>query len=51
MIVAVIGTGLIGGTLGRAFARAGHTTVYGSRHPEPETAADGADQAMEGRTA
>ncbi|GAA5023467.1 NADPH-dependent F420 reductase [Kitasatospora paranensis] len=33
MITAVIGTGFIGGTLGRAFARAGHPTVFGSRHP------------------
>jgi predicted dinucleotide-binding enzyme len=37
--VAVIGTGFIGGTLGRAFARAGHPTVFGSRHPEDDTAA------------
>lgn len=33
MHVAVIGTGFIGGTLGRAFARAGHATVFGSRTP------------------
>jgi predicted dinucleotide-binding enzyme len=31
--IAVIGTGFIGGTLGRAFARAGHPTVFGSRNP------------------
>jgi predicted dinucleotide-binding enzyme len=36
--VAVIGTGNIGGTLGRAFAAAGHAVVLGSRHPS-----DGAD--------
>jgi predicted dinucleotide-binding enzyme len=36
---AVIGTGFIGGTLGRAFARAGHPTVFGSRTPETDTAA------------
>ncbi len=33
MTIAVIGTGFIGGTLGRAFARAGHPTVFGSRRP------------------
>lgn len=39
MTVAVIGTGFIGGTVGRAFARAGHPTVFGSRSPETDTAA------------
>ena len=39
MNVAVIGTGFIGGTLGRAFARAGHPTAFGSRTPEADTAA------------
>lgn len=39
MNVAVIGTGSIGGTLGRAFARAGVPTVFGSRHPEDGGAA------------
>jgi predicted dinucleotide-binding enzyme len=33
MRIAVIGTGFIGGTLGRAFARAGHEVVFGSRRP------------------
>src|SRR3954453_16598195 len=33
MTTAVIGTGNIGGTLGRAFARAGIPTGFGSRHP------------------
>jgi 8-hydroxy-5-deazaflavin:NADPH oxidoreductase len=37
--VAVIGTGFIGGTLGRAFARAGLPTVFGSRTPTGDTAA------------
>jgi len=37
--IAIIGTGFIGGTLGRAFARAGHPTVFGSRTPETDTAA------------
>ncbi len=33
MRVAVIGTGNIGGTIGRAFARAGNDVVFGSRSP------------------
>jgi 8-hydroxy-5-deazaflavin:NADPH oxidoreductase len=36
---AVIGTGFIGGTIGRAFARAGLPTVFGSRHPADEDVA------------
>jgi predicted dinucleotide-binding enzyme len=36
MDVAVIGTGFIGGTLGRALARAGEHVVFGSRHPETD---------------
>jgi len=39
MTVAVIGTGFIGGTLGRAFARAGQPTVFGSRNPAADTVA------------
>jgi predicted dinucleotide-binding enzyme len=31
--VAVVGTGYIGGTLGRALARSGRRVVFGSRHP------------------
>ena len=43
MQVAIIGTGFIATTLGRALSEAGHTVVYGSRHPESEdTAAGGA---------
>jgi len=34
MRVAVIGTGFIGGTLGRALAEAGHRVIFGSRHPD-----------------
>src|SRR5262245_52902199 len=37
--VAVIGTGRIGGTLGRAFARAGHQVTFGTRGPAGGTAA------------
>jgi predicted dinucleotide-binding enzyme len=39
MTIAVIGTGFIGGTVGRAFARAGHHTVFGSRRPSEDTVA------------
>lgn len=39
MNIAVIGTGFIGGTLGRAFASAGLATVFGSRNPDDDTAA------------
>jgi predicted dinucleotide-binding enzyme len=31
--IAVVGTGFIGGILGRAFAGAGHEVVFASRHP------------------
>jgi 8-hydroxy-5-deazaflavin:NADPH oxidoreductase len=36
MDVAVIGTGFIGGILGRSLAEAGHQVVFGSRHPEDD---------------
>jgi predicted dinucleotide-binding enzyme len=39
MTTAVIGTGFIGGTLGRAFAAAGIPTVFGSRHPDDKSVA------------
>jgi predicted dinucleotide-binding enzyme len=39
MQVAVVGTGFIGGTLGRGFARAGHSVSFGSRHPEDDEVA------------
>ncbi|MGH3375266.1 MAG: NADPH-dependent F420 reductase [Actinoallomurus sp.] len=39
MTTAVIGAGFIGGTLGRAFASAGITTVLGSRTPGHHSAA------------
>lgn len=38
MNVAIVGAGFIGSTLGRAFSTAGHSVVFGSRHPEGETA-------------
>ena len=34
MQIAVIGSGFIGGILGRALARAGHDVTFGSRHPD-----------------
>jgi predicted dinucleotide-binding enzyme len=39
--IAVIGTGFIGGILGRALAGAGHHVTFGSRHPDDEAVADG----------
>jgi predicted dinucleotide-binding enzyme len=39
MRIAVIGTGNLGGTLGRAFAGAGHQVTFGSRHPDDDQAA------------
>jgi 8-hydroxy-5-deazaflavin:NADPH oxidoreductase len=39
MRIAVIGTGNIGGTLGRAFARAGHDVQFGSRSPGDDAVA------------
>ena len=41
MKIAVLGTGKIGGTLGRAFARAGHDVTFGSRDAGGETRAAG----------
>ncbi len=40
MDVAVIGTGFIGGTLGRALARSGHKVVFGSRNPADDSVAE-----------
>src|SRR4051794_28721917 len=34
MRIAIIGTGFIGGILGRALARSGHEVTFGSRHPD-----------------
>lgn len=39
MEIAVIGSGNIGGTLGRALAAAGHTVTFGSRHPDDDDVA------------
>jgi 8-hydroxy-5-deazaflavin:NADPH oxidoreductase len=48
MDIAVIGTGNIGGTLGRAFARAGHRVRFGSRHPNDDPAAGDTDATVTG---
>ena len=39
MDVAVIGTGFIGGTLGRAMAQSGHRVTFGSRRPDDDDVA------------
>ena len=41
MEIAVIGTGFIGGILGRALAGAGHRVTFGSRHPDDTAVAHG----------
>ena len=41
MEIAVIGTGFIGGTLGRSLAAAGHGVTFGSRHPADDDVAQG----------
>jgi 8-hydroxy-5-deazaflavin:NADPH oxidoreductase len=41
MDIAVVGTGFIGGTLGRSLARAGHRVTFGSRHPVDDEVAAG----------
>ena len=41
MRIAVVGTGFIGGILGRALAGSGHTVTFGSRHPADDEVAAG----------
>ena len=41
MEIAVIGTGFIGSTLGRALAAAGQQVTFGSRHPGDDAVAGG----------
>ena len=36
MNIAIIGTGSVGAALGRGWAEAGHTVIFGSRHPHAE---------------
>jgi predicted dinucleotide-binding enzyme len=44
--VTVIGTGFIGGTLGRALSSSGQQVVFGSRHPESVDVAGGTGAAV-----
>jgi predicted dinucleotide-binding enzyme len=46
MRIAVIGTGFIGGILGRALAASGHDVIYGSRHPDADEVAAGTSAAV-----
>ncbi len=46
MDIAIIGTGFIGGTLGRALARAGHKVTFGSRHPDQDDVRQDTDAAV-----
>jgi predicted dinucleotide-binding enzyme len=39
MDIAIVGTGFIGGTLGRALAQAGHRVTFGSRHAQDDDVA------------
>ncbi|MCU0310958.1 MAG: NAD(P)-binding domain-containing protein [Acidimicrobiales bacterium] len=41
MEIAVIGTGFIGGILGRALAGSGHTVTFGARRPDENQVAEG----------
>jgi 8-hydroxy-5-deazaflavin:NADPH oxidoreductase len=46
MRIAVIGTGKVGGTIGRAWSRAGHAVTFGSRHPASDAAAGDTDASV-----
>lgn len=46
MDIAVIGTGFIGGILGRALASAGHRVSFGSRNPADDAVASGTSAAV-----
>jgi len=48
MRIAVIGTGRIGGTIGRAWSRAGHDVTFGSRHPASDDAPGDTDATVAG---
>jgi predicted dinucleotide-binding enzyme len=41
MEIAVVGTGFIGGVLGRSLSAAGHDVTFGSRHPQGDKVAEG----------
>jgi predicted dinucleotide-binding enzyme len=38
MQIGIVGTGRVGGTLGRRFAETGHSVIFGSRRPESDEA-------------
>jgi len=48
MRIAVIGTGKIGGTIGRAWSRSGHVVTFGSRHPASDDASGDTEAAVAG---
>jgi predicted dinucleotide-binding enzyme len=48
MRIAVIGTGKVGGTIGRAWSRAGHAVTFGSRHPASDSAAADSEATVAG---
>jgi predicted dinucleotide-binding enzyme len=41
MEIALVGTGFIGGVLGRSLSAAGHDVTFGSRHPQDDKVAEG----------
>jgi NADPH-dependent F420 reductase len=49
--IALIGTGNVGGALGRRFAENGHTVVYGSRDPQQADVVDLVEQTGHGAVA
>jgi 8-hydroxy-5-deazaflavin:NADPH oxidoreductase len=48
MRIAVIGTGFIGGILGRALARSGESVTFGSRHPDDTAVVEDTNAAEHG---
>lgn len=51
MKIAIIGTGNVGGALGKAWARAGHTIIYGSRNATSDKVTTLLDETGAGATA
>ena len=49
--IAIIGTGRMGGTLGKRWAAAGHTIIYGSREPQRQSVPDLVSETGHGATA
>lgn len=49
--IAVVGTGNVGGALGPAFAKQGHTIIYGSRDPSSDSVRELVARTGEGTTA